>query len=93
MPSTLRACRSHRERVSWDTPTVAANVFALTARGPINRWTTRAVHAAPYVCLRTHSRPPTGNRHGRCIRTAHATTILTQGVVGSPRLTLLSRLD
>ncbi len=42
MPSTLRACRSHRESVSWDTPTVSANLFALTAGGPINRCTTHA---------------------------------------------------
>ena len=42
MPSTLRACRSHRESVSRDSPTVAANRFALTARGPTKRCTTCA---------------------------------------------------
>ena len=32
-----------------------------------------------YVCMRANSVPPTGDRHARCIRTAHATTILTRG--------------
>ena len=66
-------------RTTCQVRSVAANRFALTARGPINRCTTRAFNAALYVCMRTNSIPPTGDRHGRCVCTAHATTILTQG--------------
>ena len=79
IPATLRACGNRRERVSCNTPTVAANRLALTACGPSNRCTIRAFNAALYVCIRSNPVPPSGDRHDRCGRTDHATTFLTQG--------------
>ena len=69
-----------------------AKRFALIARGPINRCTTRALNAALYVCIRSNSMPPSGDRHDRCACTDHATTILTQGAP-PPRLMAVFRKE
>jgi hypothetical protein len=49
MASTLRSSRTHRESVGCGTPTASANCVALTACGPTNRFTTRALNAALYT--------------------------------------------
>lgn len=58
MTSTLRSSRTHRESVGCGTPTASANCVALTACGPTNRFTTRALNAALYTGMVRSTSPP-----------------------------------
>jgi hypothetical protein len=58
MASTLRSSRIHRERVGYGTPTASAKNVVLTACGPINRCTTRALNAALYTGISSLTATP-----------------------------------
>jgi hypothetical protein len=76
MPSTLPAWRSPREKVSWDTPPVAANRFALTRAGPAT--------AAPPALYRRHGT-------SACEPTPYPRPVIGMGDALAPVMRQLSR--